>query len=306
MPRFSKTRLSNKNPELIAKKQADKIISRIQGRDNVIKSIGTSRAYKQGLKNVARYVNQQFNISLRELSSSQAIHYLEVRSEEVGQKTLDQERQAIQAMMQHVTHQLSKSERLPVIKSESQQILKGRAYSSNQVSIIAAAQTEKNSLATKIAYAAGLRAHEIYTLKHINERSADSRPANQSKFVGREGVLYTVQGKGGLVREVMIPVHLSDKLEMRRLNEPARIIDRGVIHYSQYDISGGVNWSSSFSSASNRTLYRSSGAHGLRHSYAQERFKELQKSGIPRNIALETVSQELGHFRPEITLVYLR
>ena len=306
MPRFSKTRLAKKNPEVLARKQAEKIIARIQGRDNVIKSIGTSRGYKQGLKNVAKYVNQQFNISLRELNYNQAIQYLEVRSEEVGQKTIDQERQAIQAMMQHVTHQLDKSERLPVIKSERQQVLKGRAYSNKQVSIIAAAQTDKNALATQIAYSAGLRAHEIYTLKPAHERVADSRPANQSKFFGREGVKYTVQGKGGLVREVMIPVHLSEKLELRRLSEPAKIVDRHIIHYCHYNISGGVNWSSSFSSASNRTLYRSTGAHGLRHSYAQERMKELQKSGLQRHIALETVSQELGHFRPEITLVYLR
>ena len=48
------------------------------------------------------------------------------------------------------------------------------------------------------------------------------------------------------------------------------------------------------------------GAHGVRHSYAQERMSELQKSGMTRDSALEIVSQELGHFRPEITEVYLR
>ena len=33
---------------------------------------------------------------------------------------------------------------------------------------------------------------------------------------------------------------------------------------------------------------------------------ELQNQGLTRDRALETVSQELGHFRPEITEVYLR
>ena len=33
---------------------------------------------------------------------------------------------------------------------------------------------------------------------------------------------------------------------------------------------------------------------------------ELQNRGLTREQALETVSQELGHFRPEITEVYLR
>ena len=50
----------------------------------------------------------------------------------------------------------------------------------------------------------------------------------------------------------------------------------------------------------------SNGGHGLRHSYAQERMAELKSLGLARAIALETVSQELGHFRAEITEVYLR
>tara|TARA_Y100000780_G_scaffold173331_1_gene158442 strand:+ start:407 stop:514 length:108 start_codon:yes stop_codon:yes gene_type:complete len=33
---------------------------------------------------------------------------------------------------------------------------------------------------------------------------------------------------------------------------------------------------------------------------------ELKKLGLGRATALETVSQELGHFRAEITEVYLR
>ena len=46
-------------------------------------------------------------------------------------------------------------------------------------------------------------------------------------------------------------------------------------------------------------------AHGARHAYAQERMRELQRM-LLRAGALETVSQELGHFRPEIAETYLR
>lgn len=49
----------------------------------------------------------------------------------------------------------------------------------------------------------------------------------------------------------------------------------------------------------------SRGAHGVRHSYAQERMAELQR-GLRYDDALEVVSQELGHFRPGITREYLR
>ncbi len=38
-------------------------------------------------------------------------------------------------------------------------------------------------------------------------------------------------------------------------------------------------------------------AHGLRHSYAQERMQELLGRGVSYNQARELVSQELGHFR---------
>ncbi|GHW75362.1 integrase [Vibrio cholerae] len=167
------------------------------------------------------------------------------------------------------------------------------------------AQTERNALATEIAHAAGLRAHELHTLQRIEERNPDARPALKEKFTGRDGERYTVEGKGGLVREVIIPKDLAERLEDRRLEQPIQITDRGVNYTSNYDINGGNRWSSSFTTASNRALNWSSGAHGLRHSYAQERMSELQKS-MAYEKALEVVSQEMGHFRPDITEIYLR
>ncbi len=50
------------------------------------------------------------------------------------------------------------------MKSEQAQILSSRAYSPDQVALIAAAQQPANALATAIALAAGLRAHELLTL----------------------------------------------------------------------------------------------------------------------------------------------
>ncbi len=165
---------------------------------------------------------------LRTLTPAQAITYLEQRGEQVGQKTLDMERQAIQAMMIHVTQTLPAGEHLPVVKSEQAQILSSRAYSPDQVALIAAAQQPANALATAIALAAGLRAHELLTLAPRQERAADPRPAADSKFAGREGVIYTVQGKGGLVREVLLPSRLAERLEHVRLASPVRVTDRGV------------------------------------------------------------------------------
>ncbi|CDZ86742.1 Tyrosine recombinase XerC [Citrobacter koseri] len=272
-----------------------------------IRSVGTVRNYEQALTRVCEWVKAtRITTSLRSLTPSQAIDYLSVRGETVGQKTLDMERIAIQAMMHHVTGALKPDEKLPIIRSEHPQVLTGRAYTSRQVALIATAQTPKNALATEIAYAAGLRAHELHTLAPVSEQQPSNRPALESKWSGREGVLYTVRGKGGLIREVLLPPHLAEKLEQHRHPEPVKLTDRGIHYQSRYAIGGGKAWTNSFSAAAGRVLGWSAGAHGLRHSYAQERMRELQQQSMLRPQALTTVSQEMGHFRPEITEVYLR
>jgi len=127
------------------------------------------------------------------------------------------------------------------------------------------------------------------------------------RFQGRvDQVRYTVVGKGGLVREVPIPRPLAEELESRRLPAPIRVTDRQVYYAQAYDLGGGNGWSASFRAASYRALEWSTGAHGLRHSSAQERVDELQNRGMDYREALEVVSQEMGHFRPDITEVYLR
>jgi integrase len=275
---------------------------------SALHSVGTVRNYEQALTRVGEWVRASrcCQGDLRKLTPELALDYLRQRGETVGQKTLDMERQAIQAMMQHITGVMAPGKTLPVIKSEHAQILHSRAYTPTQVALIAAAQTPENALATELAHAAGLRAHELLTLLPRDERSPDNRPANPTKWQGREGCLYTVRGKGGLVREVLVPHVLAERLEALRLASPKNVTDRGVYHRSHYALAGGQRWSNSFSAAAKRTLGWSEGAHGVRHSYAQERIRELQHSGLLRDDALRTVSQEMGHFRPEITETYLR
>ena len=99
---------------------------------------------------------------------------------------------------------------------------------------------------------------------------------------------------------------LSARLEERRLDTAKTVYDRGIGYKTHYDIGGGKQWSDSFGKASERELGWSNGAHGLRHAFAQERMNTLQSMGYEYQQALEVVSQEMGHFRPEITEVYLR
>jgi integrase len=290
-----------------AKAQAKHAVSRKlalgQGRhdhqnDGRIHSVGTARGYEQALKGFAEYLQTQHLGDLGSATVTEAQQYLEDRAEMVAQKTLDLDRQAIQM---HLGIQLE------VIKSELETVLSTRSYTPAQVERIASAQTERNSLATQIACAAGLRAHELFTLQPARERQPSThREWCADRFVGRSGERYTVEGKGGLIREVLLPKDLSGRLEARRLVEPRQVTDRGVNYVQRYDLGGGRAWSQSFSSASKRELGYSTGAHGLRHSYAQARMQELQRSGMQYDEAKRTVAQEVGHFDKKTTEAYLR
>lgn len=112
-------------------------------------------------------------------------------------------------------------------------------------------------------------------------------------------------GKGGLVREVLLPRRLAERLEDRRLDAPAPVVDRGVRYLRRYDVGGGNAFSTSFSRASIEALGKTRGAHGLRHRYAQERMRELVRHAEYR-LALAVVSEEMGHLRPDVTRTYLR
>lgn len=180
------------------------------------------------------------------------------------------------------------------------------SYTQEQVAAIADCQNAKHALSTKIALAAGLRAHELLTLRIEVERAADDQASAKEKFLPRTGILYTVigkfgfaqQGRGWLCRQVLLPHSLADELETWRLAEPTDIVERGTRYSMLYAIGGGQRWSNSFSQASNVALGRSNGANGLRHTYAQERVGELQRSGLSNSDALTVVAQEMGSASP--------
>ena len=233
------------------------------------------------------------------------------------------ERQAIQAMLLDVTRRMAPGQTLPVVRSRTPQQLKPRAYSPAQVRAIVARQDPRNALATEIVYASGIRAHELLTLGRPAEQPPDDRrgqsrltgtAAEGMKFAGRDGVVYTVVGKGGLVREVLLPHGLAERLEARRLDAPERVVDRGVRYLQRYDLGGGHAFSTSFSRASMEALGKSRGAHGLRHRYIQDALMHHaeQSSGCGRRRACTTPSRPpcrarhrlggtQGHLRPPKT-----
>jgi len=277
------------------------VLSRTPGKKP---SRGTVRGVRQYLTQIARHIAPD-GLELLDLDRDKANAYLDSRAADLGQKALDGHRVALQKYLVHVRGLLPVGARLDVVHSLKPTVKKGRAYAPHQVPMVAARQNARNALATLVAYAAGLRAHELLTLARPDERPPDVRPARPEKFDGRPGVDYTVVGKGGLVRLVRVPDDLAARLEERRLDDAVPVLDREIRYASRYDVAGGEAWTRSFSRASYAALGWSRGAHGLRHSYAQERMAELQRH-LLYDDALEVVSQELGHFRPSITREYMR
>lgn len=292
--------------------QAIKALKLIQQK-GLIDSISTGNTYRDCLKVFCDFIKENKLGDLKNVPMDVVNRFLKERSQEVGQKSCDKYKQAIQAFLQ-ARGDLPRTSHLPPVKSEKAQKLEHRAYTARQVELVKAAQDPTFRLSTDLAYKCGLRAHELLTIRRIEEKSPDKRfYANgtekklPTKFAGRaeQGVKYVVTGKGGLTREICIPDVLAKKLEERRLAVPKLVIDRGIRYESLYNLPGGKRFTDSFTRASKRALGWTTGAHGLRHSYAQERMKEVA-SLCPYEKVKETVSQELGHFRPDITDTYLR
>ena len=98
-----------------------------------------------------------------------------------------------------------------------------------------------------------------------------------------------LHSKGGQV----MPVNLSPE-------EKANLDKIGDVHISK---SGYI---AALHEAAEATGQAFTGSHGLRHNYAQAQFNGYTAQGMSRSEALQATSEDMGHHRQDITLVYLR
>lgn len=265
-----------------------------------IHAIGTFNKYASSLKLAGEWVKVAYQQKhLDSLTKDQAQAYLEQRvAHGIGQKQLDADRTALRFLLQ---------QELDKVKALEPQELKPRAYTNQQIDMVRERQKPHNTIATDLVRHGGLRAHELHTIRRLDEgQAAPHRTWHTDRFMGRQGVRYIVIGKGGLSREIMIPYPLAERLETWRIDQ--RPVTDRQIHYEgkRYSIGGGQAWSESFSRASSAELRWSKGGHGLRHSYAQDRYIELMCHGCIEGHALRIIGQEMGHFRDDVTKTYFR
>jgi integrase len=258
--------------------------------DGRIHSIGTARAYTEALSTYTRWLQDERLGDLRGSGRDEAKRYLEMRSTEVSQAQLDKDRQSIQSHL---------GERLPVLRSEVEVIRGSRLYTPEQLAMIREHQTPRNAYATAIVEATGIRAHELLTLlRQAEQPRSGHRTWRNDLHAATDGCLYTVVGKGGLIREVVIPAVLAERLEAGRQATPQVVIDRGVRYSTPYSkvIGGGAAWSQSVTSASMRVLGRTSGGHSIRATWVNNRIEQLQAAGYGIDDAKQITTQNCGHF----------
>ena len=275
------------------------VTTKHNSRLEVVKSVGTLRDYRDCIKLFLDWCDLNAVSSGLIGSKAVLIAYLEEKSEVYQQKTLDQHRMALN---------MGYHKKLPFIKSLLDTLMLARDYRLDEVLKIVKSLEAHNAISMLICYFSGLRAHEFATLQRADEGSpSDTRQWSNQLFVLEENYcVYLVTGKGGLCRQVAIPNSLANVIESRRLKQPRNIVDREVFYQMNYALGYGKALSQSFTRASIKHLNRSTGLHGLRHSYAKNRIKKLTKNGFNLEPAKLIVSQELGHFRASIINCYLR
>jgi len=272
-------------------------------------SIGTSRAYEQSLKQLAQHLKDTRQGDLKSVNRDQVENWLRHRAEEVGQKQLDQDRQATQAWLSYRYNQeirIPRSEHKTRLDESKNLANQSRVYEPQQLDRIQSRLSDHNSLAVQICRETGARAHEVGTIARPSEQPPNDRNWREDKFSGKDGISYTVQGKGGLTREVKLSRETADRLEQQRKDQPTSERDRGINYQSRYNVASGQSLSQAFTRASKAELGWSAGLHGLRHVYAQDRLDKMQEQGYTYTEAKEVVSQEVGHFREQTTEEYLR
>ena len=294
------TSTTNKNKALVKLLKKAKPSDKLKSVNaHVIASLGTRRNYLACLSLYRNWCATN-EVPRSESSSLKYLNfYLEEKAEVYQQKTLCQHRMALNA---------GYHKKLKFVRSELETIVAARDYKFCEILEIIKNISAKNALAILLCYYSGLRAHELATLQREDEdRRSATRAWSDSLFdMEDEFAIFVVAGKGGLRRQVAIPYELADMLITRRFNVPRKVTDRGIYYWMNYDLGYGKALSQCFSRASLKHLGWSTGLHGTRHSYAKNRIKKLVECHYTLEQAKLIVSQELGHFRPEIVNCYLR
>ena len=143
-------------------------------------------------------------------------------------------------------------------------------------------------LTAELQWRSGLRVSEACALRP--EQLKGLTTDDNGKIFGS----LEIKGKGGKMRTVPVSIEIYRNLQKRLEREPM------VINPAEYrkQLRQAAHQSGQ--------QYTYHGTHGLRWCFAQERMDDLTRKNIAYEVALTTVSREMGHERASITIHYLR
>jgi len=266
----------------------------VQDKDRFpFRSVGTRYAAESVLRCFGRFLEASKLGHLGAVPVGACQLYLAARAAiGVGEDQMSKDRRALECVY---------GEDLKLVSTRPRRARPDRAITREQVEKIVAAQSPRKALSTEIAYVSGVRAFELLTIARIEDRPPSDRRWHKKLHLGLPaGVLFTVKGKGGLVRLIYLTKELARALETRRRPVPIMVTDRKRRHRSYYDIAGGDAWGAAFRKAAIKVYGESPGAHSTRHGYVLNRRRTLEQLGLGIHEIRSIISQELGHFRPEI------
>jgi integrase len=276
-----------------------------------LRSDRTVERYRGDLTRAAEAIQYAYGITrLKDITQEQAQTYLNQRNiENIRARTVQGSAKALE-LLPNV-----KSLDAPSRRDDPNDKPKGkRAYTILQVQEIQKFfRTHDSILATQIILESGCRTQDLASLRLACERpikNAQFDKLHPDRFAGREDwVKISFIGKGGHEYISTISPETAKTLELYRLNTPRDFRERkqeNVVTKQYYDIPAGKILSMRWNTASGNALNLKRGLHGLRHTFAQERVKDMQRAGMTWEKALECVSQQMGHYRASEVKTYLR
>jgi len=181
---------------------------------------------------------------------------------------------------------------------KSSKIFDNRAYP-DPIRLIAALTDGTFQLQASLQYEGGLRAEGVGAPS--NQRLKNPLTSNGLRGIGTDpvtaspvGVVASVE-KGGKETEHYVSVQT-----YRRLEE--HISRHGKLESDYFNYIEAVN----LAAKTTGQYATGRGSHGLKHNFAQERYLECIKHGMPHEQALQQTSLETSHFRLRETLTYTR
>jgi integrase len=299
------------------REQAEKFINARANRGKskasgaILRSDRTVQRYQGDLGRAAEVIQKLYGVhKLKDITQQQAQNYINARLQEnIRVRTVQGYAKALQ--MLPLVSQLH----VPARNTDKQdKPMQARAYTREQIHAMQQHIALTNAkLATQIMLESGCRTKDLASLCLERERPARNARLDKlhaDRFLGREDwIRVTFIGKGGHEYTSTISPKTARELEKMRLLIPRDFRERNqpnIVTRQYYNLPAGLRLSKLWSDASKCIFLQPRGLHGVRHTFAQERLREMLQAGMTWDKALQCVSQQMGHYRASEVGTYCR